>query len=223
VLYAIQLKRNFYHLATAFWICLVCIACNAEKDTVRETECDLPNTNANYNVLFVGNSLTFTNNLPQLVQETAAEAGIIMITKMVAYPNYGLEDHWNDGEIQALIACKTYDVVIIQQGPSSQAYGRESLLEYGGRISQLCRENNAQLAFFMVWPSLANYNTFSGVIENYTNAASANNALLCPVGKVWKEYFDETSDFSYYGSDGFHPSVAGSRAAASIIFSSLDL
>jgi hypothetical protein len=73
----------------------------------------------------------------------------------------------------------------------------------------------------MVWPSLHYYHTFNGVIESYTLAANATSSILCPVGEVWKSYFDETEDFSYYGPDGFHPSLKGSNVAAQVIYESL--
>jgi lysophospholipase L1-like esterase len=73
----------------------------------------------------------------------------------------------------------------------------------------------------MVWPSLTYYSTFDGVIFSYTEAANMNNDILCPVGEVWKSHFDVTNDFSYYGTDGFHPSLEGSNVAAQIIYESL--
>ena len=163
------------------------------------------------------NSLTYTNNLPILVENVGQQKGIVITTSMVAKPNYGLEDHWNDGVIQNLIEKESFNYVIIQQGPSSQAYGRASLLEYGRKIAALCKINNTKMGYFMVWPSLTYYHTFEGVIKNHKDAAIANEALLFPVGEVWKTYFDNTKDLSYYGSDGFHPSLKGSEAAANVI------
>ena len=73
----------------------------------------------------------------------------------------------------------------------------------------------------MVWPSKRYYHTYDGVIKNYTNAANHVSALLCPVGKVWKAHFDKTKDYSYYGVDGFHPSLKGSKIAAEVIVKSI--
>jgi lysophospholipase L1-like esterase len=73
----------------------------------------------------------------------------------------------------------------------------------------------------MVWPSIAYYHTFDGVIANYTAGALANNAILIPVGTLWKKYIEATGDYSYYSSDGFHPSLAGSKFAAEIIVETL--
>ena len=174
-------------------------------------------------ILFVGNSLTYTNNLPALVEEVARAQGIKITTEMLAYPNYALEDHWNEGEMEKRIASKKFQYVVVQQGPSSQADGRAMLLDYGRRVKTLCDKNNVKLAFFMVWPAKANSGSFAGVINNYTEAARITGALLCPVGKIWKEHFEATNNYSYYGPDDFHPSAEGSSAAARIIFESLQL
>ncbi|NOT51615.1 MAG: SGNH/GDSL hydrolase family protein [Chitinophagaceae bacterium] len=174
-----------------------------------------------YSVLFVGNSLTYTNDLPAMVVRKAKEKSIELTTQMIAYANYALEDHWNDGQIQTLIEEKKFDFVVVQQGPSSQAEGREMLLDYGERIKELCEKNNTRLAFFMAWPAHANRHMFDGVIKNYGDAASTTNSILCPVGTVWRKYFTETGDYSYYGPDMFHPSEKGSLVAAGVIVDSL--
>ena len=174
-------------------------------------------SNEKYKILFIGNSLTYTNNLPNLIKKSAKLKGIVIDTKMIAFPNYAIEDHWNDGQVQKLIASKDFDYVIIQQGPSSQNEGRLMLMDYGRKYSSLCASNNSKLCFFMVWPALNNYHTFNGVIKNYKDAAVMNNSILLPVGKKWKDYIDSTNSFDYYSADGFHPSLKGSEVTATLI------
>ena len=169
------------------------------------------------NILFIGNSLTYSNNLPGLVEERGIQENLEIKTKVIALPNYALIDHWNDGTIQVEIKNGNYDYVFIQQGPSSQSWGREILIEYGRKIKSVCDEQETELVYFMVWASIGYYQTYNDVIKNHEDAAALNNALLCPVGKQWKAYFDSTQDFSYYGSDGFHPSLKGSKNAAEVI------
>ena len=173
------------------------------------------------NVLFIGNSLTYTHNIPKLVENIAAERGLVVETKTIAYPNYAILDHWEDGLVQRQIKSRKYDYVIIQQGPSSQEEGYRMLVDYGAKYASLCEDNDAELAYYMVWPSIQLFHTFDGVIANYTSAAEINNAILCPVGKVWKDHIDETNDFSFYSSDQFHPSPKGSEVAATVIADSL--
>jgi hypothetical protein len=169
------------------------------------------------NVLFIGNSLTYTNNLPELVKKNAKLKGITINIKMIAFPNYAIADHWNEGQVQKLISSKKYDFVIIQQGPSSQNEGRKMLIEYGKKYKALCELNDAKLCYFMVWPSLEYYHNFDAVIKNHTDAASINKVILLPVGRIWKDYIDSTNNNEYYDTDGFHPSIKGSQIAAKVI------
>jgi hypothetical protein len=152
--------------------------------------------NSDTAVLFVGNSLTYSNSLPQLFQKFAQQKGKHVAVEMLALPNYALVDHLADGNVQKLIASGKYKYVVVQQGPSSQQEGRALLLEAAPVLEKLCKDNGARLAFFMVWPAYSNYHTFSGVIQNYTDAAALNGTILCPVGKVWKSHIDSSKDLS---------------------------
>lgn len=174
-----------------------------------------------FNILFVGNSLTYTNDLPYLVEQSAERLNLKIGTRSLAYSNYAIIDHYQGQNVHEEIASGEYDFVVMQQGPSSQEYGREILIEYGARFKAECDHYGAELVFFMVWPSRDFYHTFDGVIKNYTDAANLNDAILCPVGSVWKAHFDATGDFSYYGTDGFHPSLKGSQVAADVIVDTL--
>jgi len=185
----------------------ICLSINTEVENIDKTS----------NILFIGNSLTYTNNLPAIVKAKAKCSGYIIETKMVAFPNYAISDHWNKGDVQELISSGTYDIVIIQQGPSSQSQGKKTLVNYGKKYSDICKQNNAILAYYMVWPSLEYYHTFNDVIKNHELAAQINGAILCPVGKVWKNHFDTSKKFDYYGMDNFHPSKKGSEVAAEVI------
>ncbi|MEP3390526.1 MAG: SGNH/GDSL hydrolase family protein [Reichenbachiella sp.] len=222
---------KFALVASALLLCLILSSCFGESnndpkvspivDPIVPADNDPDLQNTDYNILFIGNSLTYSNDLPGLVRNLGEKNGLEIGVKSVVKGNYALIDHWNDGVIQQEIATAQYDFVVVQQGPSSQAFGREVLIEYGKKIKELCDEYGGELAYYMVWPSRTYYHTFDGVIKNHEDAASLNEALLCPVGRVWKKHFDDTNDFSYYGSDGFHPSLKGSQVAADVIYNTL--
>lgn len=208
-------------------VLVILLSCTSPEDTAT-----IPNdgtkdrtkdfTNTDFNVLFIGNSLTYANDLAGLVQAKAKSSqGLEIGAYAIASGNYALIDHWSDQRMHDEIESGLYDIVVVQQGPSSQPYGRELLLEYGAKFKELCAANDAQLAFFMVWPSMEYFYTFTGVIESYEMAADQTDALLSPVGRVWKDHFQQTKDYSYYGPDGFHPSLKGSEVAAEVIVQSL--
>lgn len=175
---------------------------------------------ATISILFVGNRITYSNNLPMLVETIGKKNGKSIKTEMLALPNYALEDHCMDGKVQDLICQGNFDFVVVQHGPSQTA-GREMLFDYGMKFKEVCSSRGSKLAFFMVWPAIANYHTFDGVINNYTEAAKETKSILCPVGIKWKESIEKHYEYSYYSTDGFHPSLRGSEVAADIIYKTL--
>jgi len=201
-----RVNPNIPRITPVIDIPVVCDSKRADDATIR--------------ILFVGNSLTYTNDLPALVAKEGSSKGKNVVCETIAFPNYALEDHWSDGKMQNSICAGDFDFVVVQQGPSSQSDGRVSLLDYGQRIKDICTSRGTELAFYMVWPAKSNYHTFDGVIANYTEAASTTSSILIPVGASFKAYGDQ-GEYLFYGPDGFHPSLEGSRIAAGMIYSTL--
>lgn len=172
-------------------------------------------------VLFIGNSLTYTNNLPALVEEMATLDGKKISTHSIVLANYSIEDHWNEGVAEAEIKKGGYDFVIFQQGPSALPESQFLLLEYAGRFAKVCRENNSKMALYMVWPSKARLFDLDNVIRSYTNAAEKTGSLLCPAGLSWKYAWQASPSTSLYGPDDFHPGIDGSVLAALTVYAVL--
>src|SRR5947209_19160562 len=77
-------------------------------------------TGPGLHVLFIGNSLTYVNNLPGILEALADSAHEPLLeTRTVAKPDYSLADHWVDGDARVAIANCGRNVVILQQGPGS--------------------------------------------------------------------------------------------------------
>lgn len=180
-----------------------------------------PRGEAELNVLFIGNSLTYINDLPGMTAALLDSAGVGPVrVASVALPNFGLQDHWARGEAQSAIRSGGWDVVILQQGPSATE-GRPSLLEYGERYATLIRENDAEPAFYMVYPSIFRFDDFPGVIQSYTDAARLVDGILYPVGLAWLIAWEQDPELQLYSGDGLHPSFLGTYIAALVIVEAL--
>ena len=82
-------------------------------------------------VLFVGNSLTATNDLPAAVRALAAEAGRRPVeTRTVAPGGVSLEEHWRSTGAREALAEGPWDAIVLQQGPSSLPDSRAHLRAY---------------------------------------------------------------------------------------------
>ncbi len=173
-------------------------------------------------VLFIGNSLSYTHDVPSLVAALAESVGLSLSAfACVCFPNYSLEEHWSDTRTRTALENNAWDVVIMQQGPSSLPESQEHLRTWATRFAEEIRSHDAEPAFYMVWPSIPRRAFFDDVIHSYDQAASTTGSLLFPVGEVWKQVDASTSDFSLYGPDGFHPSQEGAYTAAVVIYSAL--
>jgi hypothetical protein len=168
---------------------------------------------AEIRILFVGNSLTYVNDLPGLVATVADVAGLDVATAARARANYSLEDHWRDGIADDLRSLRP-DLVIMQQGPSSLVESQVHLKTWAKILSDVAHEVGATPALLMVWPESARRSAFGAVHESYRLAAEAAGALFVPAGDAWLEVWAEDPDAALYGPDDFHPARLGSVVAA---------
>ena len=170
-------------------------------------------------VLFVGNSLTYTHALPDLVAGIAAAAGEErrLIHRTVAFPGVSLSDHWDRGDALRAIDEGAWDVVVLQQGSSSLPENRAHLIEWSERFAERIRDAGARPALLMVWPSAARAHAFDAVRESYAMAAEAVDGLFLPAGEAWRAVWRRDPDLALYSVDGFHPSLLGSVVAALVV------
>ena len=172
-------------------------------------------------VLFVGNSLTYFNDLPNMVQVVGEATGHEIAVRSVTRGNFALEDHWVSGEALEVIQAAPWDVVILQQGPSSLALNKINLREWSGVFSEAIRGVGARPALFMVWPEASRPAAFDAVSDAYTQAAEAVDGILMPVGEAWRTAWEEDAALAFDGPDGFHPTELGSALGALVIFQQL--
>jgi hypothetical protein len=172
-------------------------------------------------VLFIGNSLTYANDLPLIVQALAKAAGEKLAVEMLTYGGAALEDHWNDGGAQRALERQRWDVVVLQQGPSSTPENREHLRKWTKKLAEPIRKAGARPALYMVWPDKSRFSFFDDVRESYSLAAADVDGIFLPAGEVFRAAWRRDPRAPLYGGDDFHPSVAGSYAAALSIYGML--
>jgi len=172
---------------------------------------------ARLRVLFIGNSLTASNDLPAIVQAMARLRGVELQYEACTPGGASLEDHWNDGHCRKLLGEQQWDYVVLQQGPSSREDSRANLKEWSTRWAHAIRERGARTALYMVWPQRGQQDGFQRVSESYRRAADASEALLLPAGLAWREIARQAPDVHAYGSDGLHPTAEGTYLAALVI------
>jgi len=197
---------------------LIAIACTGPQSV---TDVDPPPDALR--VLFIGNSLTYVNDLPGLLGALADSARVArpFWYRIVALPDYSLEDHWSAGAARSAIDSREWDVIVLQQGPSSLPENQAHLRQWSLRFAEPIRAAGARPALYMVWPESTRQTAFSAVSDAYTAAAQAVDGLLFPVGRAWLLAWDRDDDLALYSFDGFHPSVLGTWLAALVMLDRL--
>lgn len=172
-------------------------------------------------VLFLGNSLTYVNDLPQMVEALSTTGKRRVETGMIAGPNYGLEDLWREAGVHDSIRSRRWNVVVMQQGPSALAASRTDLVKWAKTFGDFVREHGAEPALYMVWPSSDRASDRQRSAQSYRVAAKACGCRLFPAGEAWQAAWKKNGRLSLYGIDGFHPSREGTFLAALVIWSGL--
>jgi hypothetical protein len=172
-------------------------------------------------VLFVGNSLTETNDLPAYVAALAAASGRKLETRKVTFAGFSLEDHWNQGDARAALATKSWDVVVMQQGPSALPESQVHLSRWARRFAAEARAAGTQPGLLGVWPDSYRRTMLADVVASYGAAAEAAGAELYPAGAAWRAAWACNRRVRLYGPDGFHPSRLGTYVAALVVYGRL--
>ena len=172
-------------------------------------------------VLFIGNSLTYYNDMPMMVKAFADSTDQPMKLGVVAYGDYALVDHWNEGTSRAAIAKGGWKYVVLQQGPSAVSYNRDSLRLLSAMFAGRMAAVGARPALYSVWPQVVNSADFAASMQSYALAAADVDGLLLPVAAAWLATWDLDSSIELYDSDGVHPNAEGSYLAALVIYSRL--
>lgn len=194
------------------------------------------------NVLFVGNSYTYFNNLPQICSGIAASMGDVMIAEQATVGGYRFKQHLADSNtLKKIIAGPVYypnrtirkdwDIVVLQEHsllPSnSSAEVQTEVFPYARSLDSIIRKYNrtTKTIFYRTWgrkdgkcntsDPACSYSGMDSVLAlNYGSMGRDNHALISPVGDVWKLIRTKYPEIELYNSDQSHPSEAGSYAAA---------
>jgi hypothetical protein len=172
-------------------------------------------------VLFIGNSLTYYHDLPDIVVRLGALTADTIRVAMLAKPNYALIDHLADGGAGFAIRSQRWDVVVLQQGSSALQEGRALLYSGVDSLAPLIRTAGGKPALYEVWPTRDRAFDVPGVRESYRQAALRVTGDFYPAGTAWQEAWTRDPSLALYESDGLHPTATGSFLAALVMYERL--
>lgn len=192
-------------------------------------------------VLFLGNSYTGVNDLPQMVANVATSMGDNLTFDSNTPGGHTLQGHSTNATSLAKIGVGNWDYVVLQeqsQLPSfSDAEVEANVFPYAQTLDNIINTQNpcAETVFYMTWgrkngdasncaswPPVCTYVGMDNLLNlRYKTMADNNNGIVSPVGAVWKYIRENFPLIELYQSDESHPSLAGTYAAACCFYTVL--
>ncbi len=180
-------------------------------------------------VLIIGNSRVYYNDIPFMIRDIADAAGDAVHWEVttLAKPGATFESHWSDPEVHALLARK-WDLVILQAESGAQ-FGDENnqrFHRFGQRLVQEARGHGSPVAVVVGWVYGKHFfegypgarERMQGQIQTqHIRFAEDNLVDLINVGRAWAEIESRCPTLSLTVDDN-HPSFIGSSIEAMAIY-----
>jgi len=216
-------------------VCCILISCDRLK-SISSNE-DEPQAEKHYNILFIGNSLTYFNDMPEMVSRLALEAGKDIDVDSKTFPGRALRQIVNSASLKIKINERKWDYVILQSDDITafpdMYHIEENTLQ---QLKEMIHESSpsAQIVYLMVW-GLRNgiriqeldgqmvyysFETYAQKIYDGTlHLAQKLDLVIAPAGQAWCRVRDQYPDIELFSSDNAHPSKYGSYLCASVYYS----
>ncbi|MEO7456824.1 MAG: hypothetical protein ABIY52_11225 [Gemmatimonadaceae bacterium] len=171
-------------------------------------------------VLFIGNSHTYVNDVPGLLQALAAAGGESLAVASTTAANLALIDHWNGGSARADIARGGWEIVVLQQGWTPAGPCRDTLRLAARSFAGDAAKVGAKIAMYQVWTQASRPAQMPGTIRSYELAAEDVSGLLFPAAAAFRAALARDPSLQLYGDDT-HASPAGSYLAALVMYATV--
>jgi hypothetical protein len=187
-------------------------------------------------VLFVGNSHTFYNDLPHMVQRLAdsdSEGAPIWSEELVR-GGASLNDHLASPTLRATIERDQFDFVVIQGGSLEPVTNPDLFAQSFQEVATLAQSSGATPVLYEIWPRAEtdpiyehptmpqSPDLFARQIYATTDdAMEGTEALLAPVARAWERSRRQGTGLSLYLEDGNHATPAGTYLAALVIYAAI--
>ncbi len=196
-------------------------------------------------VLFIGNSFTYYNNMPQLFQDYATAANKPVYFAMhapggisVGDISQGTSAHMNNPVVYSLINSMKWDYVVIQDNQGrfildSAQFPSSSLVIKGHlMLMDSIKANNscAKVLWFGGWAMKNGYPPYGNtgpesikrILCNYRVLNDTAKEIVSPIGEAWIKAITNIPATNLWDSDDTHPSLAGSYLTAAVVFHTID-
>lgn len=190
-----------------------------------------------YSILFIGNSYTFYNSMPELFRRIAEACGYRLSVDSVTKGGYKLcrfadpNDEYG-AKVEQRLSDNKYDYVFLQEQSLLPCIETKLFSDSVATLAERVRQSGATPLLYQTWgrkaghPTLAehDWNTFEmeGILRSaYKSAGAAVGARVSYVGAAFSDVYASHPEIELYDPDMTHPSLSGSILGATVHFSTL--
>lgn len=173
-------------------------------------------------ILFIGNSHTYMNDLPELTREMIENAaGTSCEVFMLAYSARSLKWHMGEEYFSERfnILHGGYDYCVIQEQAHPMVDVNDTIT-YTDKIIELCRKVNTKPVIFETWAEKAKPENQKEMNRRYQELSKNQGVILAPIGEIWSAVNDEAQNIpnaDLYWIDGAHASAIGDYLTAMVL------
>lgn len=183
-------------------------------------------------VLFIGNSYTYFNNLPEVFSKLVDASHLKKVEYAMQAPGgWRLQDHWDHGTALKAIQSQKWDYVVLQDqsqlGDNHVIDGKprittdDNFLPAAINFAKAVQASGATPVFYLTWAKKAIPQDQAWLDNAYFRAARETKSVVAPVGVAWADVRDKAPFIELYIEDGSHPSTAGSYLAACVLYATI--
>lgn len=168
-------------------------------------------------VLFVGDSFTYFNNLPKIVQAIAPEFRCDRIT----HGAWNLDQHWRGGAALARIRKERPDVVVLQEEGQLPANDPARFQAAARRFVGAIRAVGARPLLLMTWAPRSKPEIQAALAAANRRVGRTLRVRVAPVGEAWGRWRSAPGAADLFVADGIHPNFEGSYLSALVLAGTL--
>ncbi|MGH7863992.1 MAG: DUF4886 domain-containing protein [Candidatus Binataceae bacterium] len=172
-------------------------------------------------VLFIGNSFTARNNVPELIAQLADARGRQLQHQLIQAGGASLRMHWNKGDAQKAIQETRYDYVALQEQSTLPVKNALRFHESVRLFDEVIKASWAKTALYLTWARQNAPETQAAITNAYTAIGAELGATIVPAGIAWQNFLRQHNHPALHDKDQSHPTLAGSYLAACVFFAVL--
>jgi hypothetical protein len=174
-------------------------------------------------VLFIGNSLTFYNDLPEMVRYMGEHAvpPLPMDVDSITMAGATLKRHWEKGEALKSIREGGWDCVVLQGQSLEAVADQEGFFAHVRLFDAEIRKGGAKTLLYMTWALQRAPQDQQRLTDAYRRIGGEIGARVVPVGVARESLLELRPEAPIYHRDGKHPTPQGSYLAACLFHAML--